>query len=100
MRQKLIQIWNNLPLIVSDSGDLRDISLIRIATLISLTILFITPPALLLFLPSWFERAFPYWEKLLFFTGTALIANVAKKWSPQTLPSQQAENKPQTTDTK
>ncbi len=89
-----------MPLILTDSGDMRDISLIRIATLVSLFFIFGTPLALILFFPAWLERVFPYWEKLLFFTGTALIANVAKKWSPQQLPSQKPEDKPQTTDTK
>jgi len=81
--QKFLQlskeIFENLPLILSDTDSAKDVSLNRIIivmAVIGLSCMIIILPV---FFPQWFDKLMPFWSQLLTFLGAQIAGNMFKK---------------------
>jgi len=79
----LTQLLQALPLVLSDSQDPKDISLIRVIAAITAVALLVSVPIVFLCLPQYIEVFKGYWSDALVFEGSLLGANVVKKFTPK-----------------
>jgi hypothetical protein len=73
-------IIDNLPLMLSDSTDVSDISFVRVSGFVILIVLIISPIYMMNFKSELVTQFLPYWQGLATLFGTAIIANVGKKY--------------------
>ena len=80
MWQNLIAIWQNLPLILSDTTDPRDVSLNRVVTVAVAVVILLSPPIVWLCFSDWWDKFFEAWKLLLAFLGAQTAGNIFVKY--------------------
>lgn len=82
MKTLLTQFYQALPLILSDTQDPKDISLLRIIAVITFIVILVSP--LLTYVTmgaNGLSLFYEYWKDLLTFLGATVLGKVVQKFS-------------------
>ncbi len=82
MKTLLSQFYQALPLVISDTQDPNDISLIRLIAIASFIVILVSPLITYVTMgANGLSLFYEYWKDLLTFLGAAVLAKVAQKFS-------------------
>ena len=79
MWENLKIVWRNLPVVLSETDDPKDVSLNRVAFFLYTVFVIASPFVILWFLSGMSEKFLPYWQGVAALLGGQTFANIGKK---------------------